>query len=63
MCSSDLIPLLVTAESGQIQARWDARETKGAEKMHDMGGTRVWPGPATVTTARDGDGGDADGGQ
>ncbi|MBZ2170621.1 ComEC/Rec2 family competence protein [Cupidesulfovibrio sp. SRB-5] len=57
------IPLLVTAESGQIQARWDARGTKDAEKARDMAETRVWPGPATVTTARDGDGGDADGGQ
>jgi len=48
------IPLLVTAESGQVLARWDARKTDGR---------LAWPGPATVTTARDADGDDADGGQ
>jgi competence protein ComEC len=67
------IPLLVTAESGQIQARWDAQGTdaqgtggdgtKGTDGMNGLGGTRAWPGPASITTARDGDGDDADGGQ
>ncbi|MEG6505594.1 ComEC/Rec2 family competence protein [Nitratidesulfovibrio sp. 1201_IL3209] len=51
------IPLLVTAESGQVLARWDSIVTSGAA------GATAWPGPATVTTARDGDGDDADGGQ
>lgn len=51
------IPLLVTAESGQVLARWDAEGTQGVH------GTGAWPGPVTVTTARDGDGDGADGGQ
>jgi competence protein ComEC len=48
------IPLLVTAESGQVLARWEARKTDGR---------LAWTGPATVTTTRDTDGDDADGGQ
>lgn len=57
------IPLLVTAESGQIQARWDAEGTRGAGSVNGMDGTLAWPGPASITTARDEDGDDADGGQ
>jgi len=56
------IPLLVTAESGQIQARWDAERTKGTGGMTGTGGTCAWPGPATINTARDEDGNDGDGG-
>ncbi|NHZ47154.1 ComEC/Rec2 family competence protein, partial [Nitratidesulfovibrio liaohensis] len=57
------IPLLVTAESGQVLARWDAEGTRGAGNVTGMGGTRAWPGPASITTARDEDGDDTDGGQ
>lgn len=63
------IPLLVTSESGQIQARWEAQGAKSLNDANDTGrtigtdGARAWPGPATVTTARDGDGDDAEGGQ
>lgn len=57
------IPLLVTAESGQVLARWDAQGAKGTGWINGTGGELAWPGPATVTTARDKDGDDADGGQ
>lgn len=57
------IPLLVTAESGQLQARWNAEGTKGTASVNGAGRTRAWPGPATINTARDEDGNDADGGQ
>ncbi|MGJ3522006.1 ComEC/Rec2 family competence protein [Nitratidesulfovibrio sp. D1] len=57
------IPLLVTAESGQVLARWDAAMTNGMDRANGTAGGTAWSGPATVTTARDGDGDDADGGQ
>ncbi len=57
------IPLLVTAESGQVLARWDAAMTNGMDRANGTAGETTWSGPATVTTARDGDGDDADGGQ